>query len=66
VLIAFQRYVFGHWGAGGQVAYSDPCRKVGWAYITNFSNLLHGYIVDHRYAAVEKALFQCLDELDRS
>jgi len=58
--------VFGHWGAGGQMAFCDPEQEVGWAYLTNYGNLLHGFIVDHRYAALEKALYQCLNEIEKS
>ncbi|ELT92716.1 hypothetical protein CAPTEDRAFT_221503 [Capitella teleta] len=52
--------VFGHWGAGGQMAFSDPAMKLGWAYGTNYCNLLHGFIIDHRYAALEKAMYECV------
>ena len=35
--------MFGHWGAGGQMAYCDPENRVGWAYVTNYCNILHGF-----------------------
>jgi CubicO group peptidase (beta-lactamase class C family) len=66
IFLVLQRRVFGHWGAGGQVTYCDPVCGLGWAYITNYSNILHGFIVDHRYSALESAMYECVAELRKS
>ncbi len=56
--------IFGHWGAGGQMAYADPTHGLGWAYLTNYSNILHGFIVDHRYSSLRSALYECVHNMD--
>jgi len=55
-----ERQIFGHWGAGGQMAYADPHYGLGLAYLTNYCNLLHGFIIDHRFQSLEKAMYQCV------
>ena len=64
VYIIQSRYIFGHWGAGGQMAYADPAYKLGWAYNTNVSNLVHGFVMDHRYAALQDAMYECVYKLE--
>ncbi|KAK2169395.1 hypothetical protein LSH36_10g04002 [Paralvinella palmiformis] len=59
-------YIFGHWGAGGQMAYCDVHHQMGWAYNTNFNNILHGFIIDHRYEALQDAIYRCVRELASS
>lgn len=64
--IVFQpSHIFGHFGAGGQMAFCDPNRELGWAYLTNYSNILHGFVIDHRYKSLEKAMYQCVNAMNK-
>jgi len=61
-----QRTVFGHWGAGGQSTFCDPDYQLGCAYITNYSNILHSFIIDHRYQRLRKQCINVLKYLTRT
>ena len=62
----FQEHnIFGHWGAGGQMIFADPSHQLGWSYVTNYCNILHGFIIDHRYAALQKAMYECVYEISK-
>ena len=56
--------IFGCWGAGGQMLFADLNRKLGWAYATNYCNMMHGFITDHRYTALQDALYECIQKVD--
>lgn len=58
-------HIFGHFGAGGQMAFCDPDQELGWAYLTNYSNILHGFVIDHRYKSLEKAMYQCVNAMNK-
>lgn len=47
------------------MAFCDPTEKAGWAYGTNYCNILHGFILDHRYTALEKAMYECIYEMKK-
>ena len=67
IILFFQeRNIFGHWGAGGQMAFVDPENQLSWAYLTNYCNILHGFIIDNRYTQLEKALFSSIYKLNKS
>lgn len=48
---------FGGHGAGGSVAFSDPKKQIGFAYVANKMNLP---IRDPRSGALQKALYECI------
>ncbi|XP_014668592.1 PREDICTED: beta-lactamase domain-containing protein 2-like isoform X2 [Priapulus caudatus] len=54
--------VIGSPGYGGQAAFADAARKLGWAYITNS---VKPRDVDERSMSLMEATYQCLDELCR-
>lgn len=50
---------FGHAGSGGSLAFADPERPLGFAYIMN---QMGAYLfVDPRARALANAIYQCLD-----
>ena len=52
-------------GTGGQMAYADVEKGLGWAYLTNYHSL---YAIgdDTRYLALEKAMYDALEEVENS
>ncbi len=58
-------YMFGHPGAGGQMAYADPEGELGWTYLTNHMSVYGGgdYI---RYLELEEAMYKALDQMRKS
>lgn len=49
---------FGHPGAGGQVAFADPARRLGFAYVTN--RMGPHILLDPRAVALIDAVYACL------
>lgn len=61
-----RRYAFGHPGAGGQTAFSDPQEQVAWCYVTNFENRWLMLDLDPRYMDLEKTIYRCLEDLKKT
>ncbi len=56
--------MFGHPGAGGQMAYADPESELGWAYLTNHMSA-YGFGDYIRYLELEEAVYKALGQMQK-
>ena len=55
--------MFGTPGTGGQMGYADPAHKLGIGFTSNYISSMG--LKDFRYRAIEKAIYQCLDNITK-
>ena len=54
--------IFGHAGAGGQVAFADPKLLLGWSYLTNHHSIF-AFADWPKVTELEHAMYECAEEL---
>ncbi|XP_055875594.1 beta-lactamase domain-containing protein 2-like [Biomphalaria glabrata] len=57
-------FMTGHSGKGDQYCAVDPVYKVGWAYITNFTDDFIAFNSKHKWSPLIQSLFECVHDLE--